>query len=180
MDSTPNGTELRMGLLSEWTQPRMGLNPEWTQHRMGLNLEWTQPWMDSTPNGLNLEWDLTPNGTQPRMDSTPNGTQPRMDSTPNGTQPRMDSAPNGTKPRMDFLTPEWWDGTQHRMDLKIIMLSGTQAFSLIFSTKVSRLSPNIPLFSSQPQALLLCTPPPDTLCTPYSRGWEESVKVEID
>ncbi len=22
---------------------------------------------------------------------------------------------------LDFLTPEWWDGTQHRMDLKIIM-----------------------------------------------------------
>ena len=45
----------------------------------------------------------------------------RMDSTPNGTQPRMDSTPNGTQPRIDFLTPEWWDGTQHRMDLKIIM-----------------------------------------------------------
>jgi hypothetical protein len=34
------------------------------------------------------------------------------------------------------------------MDLKIIMLSGT-GFFFIFSTKVSRLSPNIPLFSSQ-------------------------------
>ncbi len=32
------------------------------------------------------------------------------------TQPRM-----GLNLEWDFLTPEWWDGTQHRMDLKIIM-----------------------------------------------------------
>ncbi len=34
---------------------------------------------------------------------------------------------------MDFLTPERWDGTQHRMDLKIIMLS-CRGFFFTFST----------------------------------------------
>jgi hypothetical protein len=39
MDSTPNGTEPRMGLNPEWTQPQIDstpnvFNPEWTELRM--------------------------------------------------------------------------------------------------------------------------------------------------
>ncbi len=126
----------------------MGLNLKWTQSRMGLNLEWTQHRM-----GLNLEW------TQPQMGLNLKWTQPRM----------------GLSLEWDFLTPEWWDGTQHRMDLKIMMLScrglfftfstitrGLYSFGIgfsLFQFSVRGLSPGGPRTQprpeTQPRALFL-------------------------